>query len=630
MAHQIRRLIDRIHGSPRARVEAMNQLPLDPGARPYTRWWWFSGPIRTDAIEAQLEWARANGFGGVEIAWVYPLTRRFHDVSGWPRWLSCEWTELVVHTKRYADSIGLGCDFTFGTLWPFGGSFVADEDAHQTFDGPSFPRLRHTWEEPFGVEPTNLLDHLNRGALERYGAVMGAALAPALQGSTSALFCDSWEVPTDRLWSEHLWKPFRLRNGYDLRPLADEIDDDEHLRYDYRRFIAQTVLDEFYRPFAAICRELKARSRVQCHGAPTDLIAAYAAVDIPESEALLFDPPFSRIAASAAALANRPIVSCETFTCLYGFPAEYHGQELAGDLKLLADAVIAHGVNQIIWHGMPFNSPGGSNTFFATVHVGPDAAFASEIPALNIYLTQLCSWMRRGKTFSRVAVYLPWEDNLMRDELPRELRTPAARFYWEMRYARVPAETVGYHPLWISASFLKEATWDGSSLRAGDAEFEALYLDCQWLDPEALEALIRLAVAGLPVILPTIPRRPGRGTGRLAPAEFEAALHRLARAPNVVPRLEDAGIAPLLDGTESPDYWARLEGEDLILFLAHPGTRQVSYPMERGQAERLTGEERVLTINSHGQSRSIDLRFPPNRSILLHVTGRRVAQVSLG
>src|SRR5262245_58470987 len=115
---------------------------------------------------------------------------------------------------------------------------------------------------------------------------MGRTLAPALEGSTSALFCDSWEVSTRRMWSDHLWEPFRRQFGYDLLPLIEEIDEDEHLRYDYRKFVAQAVLDEFYRPFARICHELKARSRVQCHGAPTDLIAAYAALDIPESEAL--------------------------------------------------------------------------------------------------------------------------------------------------------------------------------------------------------------------------------------------------------------------------------------------------------------------------------------------------------
>ena len=140
-------------------------------------------------------------------------------------------------------------------------------------------------------------------------------------------------------------------------------------------------------------------------------------------------------------------MSCETFTCLYGFPSHSHRRELTSDLKLLADAVIAQGVNHIIWHGMPFNPDGGTNTFFATVHVGPDAAFAPELPAFNHYLTQLCSWMRIGKAYSQLAVYLPWEDALMRDVLPDALRSPAAHHYWEMRHDRIPARDGGLPPL---------------------------------------------------------------------------------------------------------------------------------------------------------------------------------------
>ena len=64
-------------------------------------------------------------------------------------------------------------------------------------------------------------------------------------------------------------------------------------RYDYRRVRAEVILDAFYRPFTELSHRLGAYARVQAHGSPTDLLAAYAAADVPESEALLFDPPFS-------------------------------------------------------------------------------------------------------------------------------------------------------------------------------------------------------------------------------------------------------------------------------------------------------------------------------------------------
>jgi hypothetical protein len=133
------------------------------------------------------------------------------------------------------------------------------------------------------------------------------------------LFCDSLEVDTRRLWDPKLWDRFAERFGFRLEGAEDQIDSDPDLRYDYRTVIAEAILHEFYEEFAAICREYGALSRVQCHGAPTDLHSAYAAVDIPETEAILFPPAFSRIAASAAALSGRPVVSAETFTCLFGF-----------------------------------------------------------------------------------------------------------------------------------------------------------------------------------------------------------------------------------------------------------------------------------------------------------------------
>ena len=371
----------------------------------------------------------------------------------------------VAHAKRHAEALGLGCDFTFGTLWPFGGSFVPPEDSHHTFDGPSYRPLEQTWESAYEDEPGLVLDHLDREALARYAQVMGAALAPALGGARRPCSATRGRSPPGGCGRRSSGTGSASGSATTCASIVDRLDEDEHARYDYRAFIADAVLDEFYRPFTEICHGLGAVSRVQCHGAPTDLIAAYGAVDVPETEVLLFPPPFARIAASAAALGGKPVVSCETFTCPYGFPAVHFKAELASDLRLLADAAIAHGVNQVVWHGMPYNPPGGSNAFFATTHVGPDSAFAAEIPALNAYLADACSWMRRGRTYAGLAVYLPVEDNRMRDRLPPALRTPAAQFYWELRQEVVPEEAEPYDPLWVSAATLEGATWDGTKLR---------------------------------------------------------------------------------------------------------------------------------------------------------------------
>ena len=71
--------------------------------KPYTRWWWFASEPDTLDIKHQLEWLRGQGFGGVEIAWIYPMhgDSTVHRV----KWLSPEWSEAVVYAKKTADAL---------------------------------------------------------------------------------------------------------------------------------------------------------------------------------------------------------------------------------------------------------------------------------------------------------------------------------------------------------------------------------------------------------------------------------------------------------------------------------------------------------------------------------------------
>ena len=75
----------------------MQELSYITG-KPYTRWWWFSGEIKKEDIIYQLDWLKKKGFGGVEIAWVYPL----HGSKTNLRWLSREWSNIVSFTKKCA------------------------------------------------------------------------------------------------------------------------------------------------------------------------------------------------------------------------------------------------------------------------------------------------------------------------------------------------------------------------------------------------------------------------------------------------------------------------------------------------------------------------------------------------
>ena len=193
-------------------------------SKPYTRWWWFADIIKKEDIASQLDFVKNNNFGGVEIAWVYPLSRKRYsttDTVYTPRydWLSKEWSDIVTYTKKYCDSIGIGCDFTFGTGCPFGDSYVSLENSTQVY-GNTNNDYKNTysvsWEYP---RKGYILNHLSKKAFDAYSKKTGGALAEAFKGSKSCIFCDSWEVETRKLWTDNFDKLFKEKYGYDIIPL---------------------------------------------------------------------------------------------------------------------------------------------------------------------------------------------------------------------------------------------------------------------------------------------------------------------------------------------------------------------------------------------------------------------------
>jgi hypothetical protein len=593
--------------------------PIPPqyaSARPWTRWWWFAADIQRPDVVRQLDWLAANGFGGVEIAFVYPYAGK-QDAPRQP-WLSAEWSSAVAFARQQATARGLGCDFTFGTLWPFGDSQVPVADGALVYGDAEAPlRMRLTWEHP---QRGRVVDHLDRQALRRYGERIGAALGPALAGGGCGLFCDSWEVETKWIWTDGFAERFQQRHGYDVAPFVPELLLHPDVLYDYFALVSDLVLDEFYAPWTALCHELGATSRAQCGGAPADLLEAFARVDVPETEAILYEPGFARIPASSAALAGKPLVSAEAFTCLYGWkgwpgPGPHQGEEQVADLKLVADALFAHGTNLIVWHGLPFQAAGGER-FYASVHVGPDSGFAAEIPAFNRYLQQVGAAMRRGRVATDVAVYLPVEDAWMAGEYPKELQFPWVWGQYELRYVAPAAELQGRQPLWIHGGFLRDARWQGGRLVAGQASFSSLYVDAEFVDLGSLRAIVLLAEQGLPLCLKRDPKEPGRTQH----AEHAELVARLRALPNV--RADFAALSlgpPMLRGEDLPAAWCREDGDGLTVFFAHPDCRGLKYPLAYGQSAREQELVRCVTVNAFGRDVALELRFRPQESLLVRI-----------
>ncbi len=603
-----------------------------PSSKPCTRWWWFATEIKKPDIRSQLDWAKEMNFGGVEIAWIYPLYR-YQDMYArkynrhYPidttaqKWLSPEWSEMVAFTKVYADSIGLACDFTFGSAWPVAGSNIEKANRTHIFGDTSFRQaLTFAWTYP---DTQWVINHLDSKAFHQFAQPLGQALQPALKGSKSALFTDSWEIKlnaTNKIWTPGFDKTFSTSFGYDIIPFMEAgLDSFPDVRYDYMLHMDEYVTNGFYKPYVQKCKELGAWSRVQCLSAPADVMTTYSLVDIPETEAMLNNPDFSRIVSSSACLSSKSLVSSETFTCMYGFPATYLRQEQTADLKLVADALFAQGVNHHFYHGMPYQ-PQGADTidFFATTYFGPGGSLAPELPAFNAYMEKVSGIMKQGKTFSDVAVYIPYEDGVMKGAYPPEKQRVWVWGEYELRYIQPPPEIVGYHPLWINRHFLMQAEFKNGKLIVGDAVFSALYIDVEYLDVRALSRILELAKKGLPVCLKRLPKQPGQ----VKAVAYDDLLSELVSLLKVSDNFKEViDHPPLIQGDSLPGYWCRVQEDGThLLFLAQPLSTNLKYPIYSGQSLMKQSTCRKLTFTIDGKAITQNVEFKPYQSLILRIT----------
>jgi alpha-L-rhamnosidase len=155
---------------------------------------------------------------------------------------------------------------------------------------------------------------------------------------------------------------------------------------------------------------------VQAHGAPVDLLKAYALPDIPETEQLYADGrmEFLKAASSAAHVYGREVVSAESFVH-FGQAYQSTPESLGRD----ANREIAAGVNQINFHGFPYvyldrPEPGWYpfvDPASFSDHVNDhNSKIWPAIPALNAYISRLQLVARRSSPAARYALYRPGLD----------------------------------------------------------------------------------------------------------------------------------------------------------------------------------------------------------------------------
>lgn len=606
--------------------------PFYNSSKPLVRWFWFATWIKQEDVKHQLEWVKVNNFGGVEIAWLYPLHRyqdwfkkdfnRYYSVdTSAQKWLSQDWTNIVAYTKRVADSLGLACDFTYGSAWPVAELNIDKAHGTQIYGDTSFSQmLTFSWAWP---ENMRVINHMDSNAFSLFARPFQDAMKDVLKGKKTSLFADSWEIKLNnknKLWTPGFDTTFKSRFGYDIIPYMNMgLDSFPDVRYDYMMLLDEYVTNGFYKPFVKKCKELNSWSRVQCLGAPTDVMTTYALPDIPETEAMLNNPNYSKIVSSSGALANKQVVSSESFTCMYGFPKTYLRQEQTADVKMVADALFANGVNQHIYIGMPFN-PIGSDTidFFATSYIGPGGSLTEELPKLNSYVEKVSNYMQRGRTYTDVAVYIPYEDGVMKGALPKEKQRVWVWGEYEMRYIHTPEELAGYHPLWINRYFLEKAKVVNKKLLINKSIFSVLYIDVKYLDIRSLRRILQLAKSGLLICIKQPPQQPGFNKV----SEYDIILSQLLKLQNVKSEFSKLiDHPPLLQADNLPEYWCRVtEDGTKYLFLAQYLAKKLEYPVYSGQS--FMSESKIIEFKFHNNGRTINkkLKFKPYQSLMLEIS----------
>src|SRR5690606_37219166 len=108
---------------------ALNHWPApSPENRPGVFWWWMGSAVNPENITQNLETLHEAGIGGGTIVPIYGA-KGYED--RYIPYLSPKWLEMLDHSVREADRLGMWVDMSTTTGWPFGGPNVpeADQDA---------------------------------------------------------------------------------------------------------------------------------------------------------------------------------------------------------------------------------------------------------------------------------------------------------------------------------------------------------------------------------------------------------------------------------------------------------------------------------------------------------------------
>ncbi|BCS34265.1 hypothetical protein TBR22_A34940 [Luteitalea sp. TBR-22] len=494
-----------------------------------------------------------------------------------------------------------------------------------------------------------VLDHYDRGALDRYLGQVGAPLLDALASSRPyAIFCDSLEVFGSD-WTPGLLDAFTARYGYDLREHLPALvaGDDDHsrgVRHDWGQLLTERLETEFLGPLAQWAHAHDTRLRVQTYGIPPARPSSAGLVDLPEGEGAQWRTVTSvRWASSAAHVFGRPVTSSETWTWL-------HSPSLAAtplDVKVEADRHFLQGVTQLIGHGWP-NTPAGVDwpgaRFYAASVLSDANPWWIVMPDLARYLQRTSAVLRLGTSVNDVALYLPTSDAWSR-------MRPGKVHLFEMLRDHVGTTLVGSlldagfgFDVVDDARLQVDARVDGRELVVGKSRFRAVVVpDAAIVPPQTMDLLVSFARAGGTVVATR--QVPSRAPGFRAGADAHAHVARASQTlfgsglagGRLVERDEDLGAR--LSAQVTPDVqWQsdaqaigfvhrRVDDTD-VYFVANTTNRRVrtaaAFRVTATRAEKWdprTGDRQALTLTPGSTTTSVEIALEPYASVFIVFDG---------
>jgi len=141
-------------------------------------------------------------------------------------------------------------------------------------------------------------------------------------------------------------------------------------------------------------------------------------------------------------------------------------------------------------------------------------------------------------------------------------------------------------------------------------------VDVNYLDIDALKAILVLAKQGLPVCLKKDLKQPGK----VKPADYGKMLKELKSLKNVSPQWTLViNHPPLVQGKDLPDFWCRKTKDKYIFFFSNPLSQNLHLPIMYGQSYNTKTITRDVIFNIEGKKIPYKLVFEPYQSIVLRI-----------